>query len=162
MNEKVIIQNVDLAGRALIVPASVLEDGKLILDKEGKAELNEKAAAFMCGVPGFKLIQKLEKPHDEDDKTEKDSARLRQTDFAGQDDGSASSPLYPEGDPNKDWKQKELAAWLTEKKIEFKPKEGKEVLLGKAFKFLEESKSQDGTQLQEGSQSENTNKEEEE
>ena len=46
------------------------------------------------------------------------------------------------GDPNPSWKKEELAAWLTERKIEFKAKDGKEVLLGKAFKFLEENKEQ--------------------
>lgn len=132
MEEKklLVIEYKDLAGRTLTVPQEVSEDGKLVLDEKGQATLPSKAAYFLCTVPGFSIVgesKKKEEPakedqehdHEHDEKTEQE---------------------YPDGDPNPNWKKEELAAWLTEREIEFKPKDGKEVLLGKAFKFLESSK----------------------
>ncbi|MHB8871788.1 MAG: hypothetical protein ACYC5G_05015 [Candidatus Doudnabacteria bacterium] len=160
MEEKklLVIEHKDLAGRTLIVPKEVSEDGKLVLDENGQATLPHNAAHFLCTIPGFSIVgqskkkeepEKVEEPaeeeqeHDQehDEKTDQEPDRQTPGEQEAKDEEAKVEQKYPEGDPNPNWKKEELAAWLTEKEIEFKSKEGKEVLLGKAFKFLESSKT---------------------
>lgn len=157
---KVLIENIELAGRTLTVPQEVSEDGKLILDEKGQALLSQKAAASLCSVPGFKAIG--EKTIKDDEPTKEEELKVKHDDA-----NLDKQPITPEKletedltfeaekeeelsvdkaaasqnlEPSPDWKKEELAAWLADRGIEFKAKDGKEVLLGKAFKYLENQK----------------------
>lgn len=147
MGEKlVVIEHKDLAGKTLTVPKEVSEDGKLILDEKGQATLPSKAASFLCTVPGFSVVEKKEigKPIVREQSAEGGHEQEQEkTDEEPEEREGEADKKYPDGDPNPNWKKEELAAWLTEREIEFKPKDGKEVLLGKAFKFLESSKEKE-------------------
>ncbi|MDQ7818662.1 MAG: hypothetical protein RDU14_16675 [Melioribacteraceae bacterium] len=75
----------------------------------------------------------LNQTSETDDKTDQEQEAA--------DEEAKIKPKYPEGDPNPSWKKEELAAWLTERNVVFKSKDNDKVLLGKAFKFLESSKT---------------------
>lgn len=140
-----VVEHKDLAGRILTVPQEVSEDGKLVLDEKGQATLPPKAAHFLCTVPGFSIVGESKKKEGpakgEQEKTDQEQE--------AEDEGEIKQK-YPNGDPDPNWKKEELAAWLEEKMIEFKPKDGKEVLLGKAFKYLENTNSIDEPQKERG------------
>jgi hypothetical protein len=153
---KILIENIELAGRKLIVPREVSENGELTLDGKGQALLSPDAAAILCSVPGFKSIGEntvKDEPQNEDlnDKLTntlpKEPAATEKLEVQ---EGEAKGIVSPEeaptsddaaasknSEPSPDWKKEELATWLTERGVEFKIKDGKEVLLGKAFKYLE-------------------------
>ena len=58
------------------------------------------------------------------------------------DEQTDAAALYPDGDPNLKWTKPQLTEWLSKvAKIEFDTADKKEVLLGKAFKYLEENKN---------------------
>jgi hypothetical protein len=63
---------------------------------------------------------------------------------AGLKTDTADNKSYPDGDPNPKWTKPQLISWLTiVAKVEFDEVDKKEVLLGKAFKYLEANKGQE-------------------